>query len=200
MDRVLLKPRKVIEVRGIQRVPQIERWDKDALNNIISTLAQWMVPDDMEESQAVFLQRNVPAVAPIRAEKTYVPRRVYIAQEPFERYGYSHNCRRCGNMRQGLGTHGLSHTPLCRNRMEQQMRSDGDARIIAADLRFSNEVSEQLAGNRQIVDIQEENAAPNNNGVLNWGPNGVLNGVPNNNGVLKGDNNNGNPAPTIPKV
>ena len=76
--------------------------------------------------------------------------------------------------------------------MEQLLRSDGDARIIAADLRFNKEVSEQLAGNRQIVGIQEENGAPNNNGVLN--------GVPNNNGVLNGDNNTGIPAPTIPNL
>ena len=83
--------------------------------------------------------------------------------------------------------------------MEQQMRSDGDARIIAADLRFNNEVSEQLAGNRQIVDIQEENGVPNS---------GVLNGVPNN-GVLNGDNSSGDdnilnngsrPAPATPNL
>ena len=49
LRRVLVNPRRVIEVRGIQRVPKIERWDKDALNNIISTPAQWMVPDDIEE-------------------------------------------------------------------------------------------------------------------------------------------------------
>jgi hypothetical protein len=42
------------------------------------------------------------------------------------------------------------------------MRSDGDARIIAADMRFNKEVSEQLAGNRQMVEIQEENSGVHN--------------------------------------
>ena len=94
-------------------------------------------------------------------------------------------------MRQGLGTKCLSHTPQCRKRLEERLRSDGDARIVAADSRLNKEVSEQLEGNRQVVDIQEENRVPNS---------GVLNGVPNNDGVLNGDNNNGIPAPTIPKL
>jgi len=73
--------------------------------------------------------------------------------------------------------------------MEEQMRSDGDARIVAADLRFNKEVSEQLAGNGRIVDIQEESS-------------GVHNGDNNNNtnNNNNDDNGNGTPAPATPKV
>ena len=145
-NRILVNPRKVIECRGLQRVPELERWDKEALNNVLATLARWTDPEDEEEPQAVFQPRTTPTAVPVPIEKTYMPRRVYLAQEHFEKYGYSHNCRRCGNMRQGIIVQGLSHTPACRLRMEQQMRADGDKRILAADRRFNKGVSEQLEG------------------------------------------------------
>jgi hypothetical protein len=66
--------------------------------------------------------------------------------------------------------------------MEQQLRADGDARIIVADQRFNNEVSGQIENRGQVVEIQEENG--HNNGDNN-----------NNN-----NDDNGTPAPATPNV
>ena len=82
--------------------------------------------------------------------------------------------------------------------MEERLRSDGDARIIAVDMRFNKEVSEQLAGNRQIVDIQEDNGVPNS-GVLNRVPSGVPN-RDNSNGDDAIINNGSRPAPATPNL
>ena len=107
----MIDPRRVIEVRAVQRVPQTERWDEVLLGNLIATLAQWIVPEDIELGPGMILQpREGPAPAEVPPSEPQLPRRVYLYEKDFDQYGYTTNCRPCQYIHQGRKTQGMNHT------------------------------------------------------------------------------------------
>ena len=60
-------------------------------------------------------------------------------------YGFTPNCRRCDMVLRGQGTNaGPGHTEECRARVEEQLRADGDPRMLRADERVESTLAQQL--------------------------------------------------------
>ena len=123
INRVMIEPRRVIEVRAIQRVPQTERWDRVLSGGFLATPSQWVVPEDWELEPGVMLQpREGPAPAAVLPSEPQLPRRVYLTEKDFAMYGYTTNCRRCQYTHAGRKTQAMNHTGPCRKRIEEKLR------------------------------------------------------------------------------
>ena len=75
-----------------------------------------------------------PAEAPVPAEKSEAPRRVYIRSSDLEKHGYSALCPACALIRMGLPRQGIAHSEDCRERMVRKLTEteEGRKRVEAA--------------------------------------------------------------------
>ena len=68
-----------------------------------------------------------------------MPRRVYLRDADFRRYGYTEGCRKCAILRATAGAprghdgQGVPHSPACRARLQAAMEVDGDERLRKAE-------------------------------------------------------------------
>jgi len=151
--RVAISSREVIEVRAVQRVPKVERWNRLELEALVASPWCWRVPAEEVVPPAVI--PPVPQAAaqeePQEPGDEYQPKRVYIQKPDLDRWGYTQGCRRCTLMRQNRRGQGVKHKEACRKRIEEHLRQEGDGRLTAAENRINVELG------RRIQDAEEEN-------------------------------------------
>ena len=144
LHRVMVSSKKVIEVRSVQRVPKPERWDSGVLNDLVATPSRWTIADDDVEPTVVFRLAQAQVEPPQVEPQLYNPRRVFLTQSDFERFGFTTNCRRCDKTLQGRSVHGMAHNQQCRDRMESKLRDAGDPRILRAEDRKNQEIARRV--------------------------------------------------------
>ena len=69
-------------------------------------------------------QPEVPAELPQSFQREQVPRRIYIARNTLEKFGYTAGCPACDHTRLGTRGPGIAHTDQCRGRIEEAMQAD----------------------------------------------------------------------------
>ena len=126
LHRAMVNSKKVIEVRSVQRVPKPERWDSGVLNDLVATPSRWTIADDDVEPAVVFRPAQAQVEPPQVKPQLYNPRRAFLTQSDFERFGFTTSCRRCDKTLQGRSVRGMAHNQQCRDRMEAKLRDAGD--------------------------------------------------------------------------
>ena len=95
---------EVVDARALQRVPLAERWSAAPPAEIRAT--PWCVRQrPLGDAEPLVVLQPLPPdqvpPPPPRAHPEYRPRRVFIAREDLDRFGYTVNCRRCTLVREG---------------------------------------------------------------------------------------------------
>ena len=93
----------------------------------------------------MYVDPTVPGIPPT-AEKEPGVRQAMLTRDLFEKYGYTAGCALCRRIRANRAgaSQGGTHTVVCRQRMEGEMRQDakGRARLERAAERFARHVAD----------------------------------------------------------
>ena len=93
-----------IKARAVKRRPEEERWNKEAIWEMVGTPSQ---PDPSKAGVSIPIRISVPNCDDIPLDEVVppkepeAPRRVYIKQRHLQQYGYTPNCEACKRMKAG---------------------------------------------------------------------------------------------------
>ena len=118
-------------VQSIRRMDSGQRWNATLFLSVQGT--PWAPGgtadrgDPQELPQPISAAPELPAVS-AEASKPYQrdfePRRVYITRANLEQFGYTTGCPACDETRAGARSAGVSHTDVCRRRLEQALANE----------------------------------------------------------------------------
>ena len=157
-NRIAKSDKEVVEVRAVHRVPQVERWSRDDLNNLKATPWQWTATEE-SGAAAVIAPRSEEEKAqdePKVENPDYNPKRVYLRKEDMEKWGYTAGCRRCQLVRETRSAGGVPHTSACRTRLETCLKAAEDPRLQQAEERISSEVVRRTEEEPHVGGGEEE--------------------------------------------
>ena len=122
----------VYKTRTMKRMPEAERWAKDALENLKWT--PWKLKDsdgvaredrdqpDHEVMMDIPLDKTIDIPLPPRVEGDSAPRRAYITKAMLDKFGMTEGCMGCTTC--AIGGTGVAHSEECRRRIEKMMKAD----------------------------------------------------------------------------
>jgi len=115
--------------RALQSRPQEDRWDAEAIKNIVST--PWSLRIQAGGQRAEVGPRVTPQPA-VEREPVPMPRRLKITQKVLKDHGYTENCEQCTHIQSfGEGKPGLPHSEPCRKRIMEALAKtpEGTAKL-----------------------------------------------------------------------
>ena len=123
----------VVRTRSVQSLPNAI--SMDLLNKIVG--APWAPTGVMKGNQEVVCPARLRPEDPVEIYEPFVPQNMKITKAIISKFGYSRRCPRCRALTQGEASTTLAHSRECRERIEQQIRSDSElkTRLEAAEER-----------------------------------------------------------------
>ena len=142
----------VCKTRTIRRVPEEERWDRAAIEEVKFT--PWMIkersateehdgPQEVEHKTSVDIEINREIELEVKLPPRSVdpnPRRVYITKS--RSFGGTEGCLGCTTAM--LGGKGVAHSEECRERMEEHIRRDPTEREMVCSDQENTRICEQV--------------------------------------------------------
>ena len=123
----------VVRTRSVQSLPIAI--SMDFLNKIVG--APWAPTGVMKGNEEVVCPARLRPEEPVEIDEPFVPRNMKITKAIINKFGYPRRCPRCRALTQGEASTTLAHSRECRERIEQQIRSDSELkqRLEAAEER-----------------------------------------------------------------
>lgn len=142
-ERIIATENGILVAQSIRTKPKEHRWNGELFGRVKGTAwaptpGRTARPEEAEGlPEAVSVEPELPdesAEETAAAEKSEVPRRVYIRQTDLDKHGYSALCPACSLIRLGLPRQGVAHSENCRKRLVQKMAEsdEGKKRVEAA--------------------------------------------------------------------
>ena len=142
--------------RTLFRLPEANKWDKEALAKIKATPWTMHVPSDPE---VVFKEKKDSVEQPT-PDRVIVARQPYLKASDFAQWGLTRGCPKCDHeIEYGPGRTSRPHSQACKNRIVSELAktAEGQARIAAANERLDRATRE--LGEKYRTDVaQGENA------------------------------------------
>lgn len=142
-EKIIATENGIVVAQSVRRKPEELRWNSELFGHVKGT--PWAPipgrsarPEEAEAlEEAISVEPELPdepAEAPVPAEKSEAPRRVYIRSSDLEKHGYSALCPACALIRMGLPRQGIAHSEDCRERMVRKLTEteEGRKRVEAA--------------------------------------------------------------------
>ena len=117
--------------RTIIRLPDANKWNKEALEKLNVTPQSLHIP---KEPEVVFRERPADKTEAV-AQKQIISRQVYIKQADIRKFGLTRGCPRCDHeLSYGPGRTSRPHSLACRQRIMGELVTtpEGAARVQAA--------------------------------------------------------------------
>jgi len=126
--------------RSLERVPEPDRWQREALASLKATPENTKVKKD----ESIVFDQEAPKVEIPERIRHPLPRKMRVDQADLNRFGYTVGCEQCRHIQQhGQYKNGLTHDPRCTARIMDELGKtvDGQARLR----KYEDRVTEALA-------------------------------------------------------
>jgi hypothetical protein len=120
-------PEGIFKCQTVKQRPEESCYDPACVDYITTTYNDYVLTGAKSKGAKLRFADPSVDVAPsgpvARSGNEWAPRRIYLKEDDFKKYGYTVGCMGCTWMQTGLGAK-RGHSEACRTRMEEAMASD----------------------------------------------------------------------------